>query len=145
MKASAAAREIINKIYPIVYRKLPRAPAISKEKVNERQVYILWTLESFAERGEILKIGQLGRLIDLSPSISTRQIKSLEKRKLVKKSISPIDERNKTVQLTQEGIKVLHREKDEREKWFEKILSILSEEERRAFVTIWQKIVRVID
>jgi DNA-binding MarR family transcriptional regulator len=118
---------------------------MSKGRLNERRVDILWTLQWFARKNHKLTIRELGKIIKLSPSIITRQLKSLEKEGFVKKSISSDDERNKIVELTDKGAKVLQKEKNRRKKWFEKALSDLSGKERKAFVGMWQKIVRAIE
>jgi len=143
MQLSEGVEILINEIYPYIYFSLPRLPARPSPNIlSERQFSIVLLLETKLKEGKILTIGEIGEICKLSASDTTRKIKELEKKRLVIRSSLSSDDRFKEVSLTSEGIKVLSIEKENRKRWFAKILESLEEKERTFFINILWKILR---
>jgi len=141
LQASEGARLFLDNIYSQLYFSLPRLPAkSSSQRINERLFSILLLLEQNFKQGKNLTIGEIGQICKLSPSDTTRKIKDLERRGLVKKSNVKSDDRLKEITLTPQGIDFLSSEKDARRFWFERIFKILEEKDRIFLVDIFLKI-----
>jgi len=141
LKSSEAARVFLDKIYPRLYFSLPRLPAKpSGTRLNERLFSILMLLELKSREGQVLTIGDIGEIGKLSASDTTRKIKDLEKRGLVRKSNVKADDRLKEVTLTEQGIQILLAERETRAFWFERFFQALEEEERISIIDIFSRI-----
>ena len=141
MQASEAAQVLLDNIYPRLYFSLPRLPAKSSStRLNERLFSILMLLELKSIEGKMLTIGDIGEIGKLSASDTTRKIKDLEKRGFVSKSNVKSDDRLKEISLTPQGLQVLATEKENRKRWFEQILVLLTENERSFLVNMFLRI-----
>ncbi len=148
MLASQAAEKLIEEIYSTFYFMVPRLPSrLSKKRLSESQFSTLLILINRKKEGEKITPKKIQEKTTYSSPIVTRILDNLEEKKLIERIpySFPTDKRKVEVKITSAGIEALSKEKNERKKRFEEIMSILSGQERRAFVTIWQKIVRVID
>jgi DNA-binding MarR family transcriptional regulator len=140
MLVEEAAERIIQNIYPLLYFALPRAPSrLSPTRLNERQISILCLLEQGS-----LTVGEIGDRIHLALSPTSKMITNLENKGLVKTSRSSSDKRRVDVEVTGEGKERFNAEKEKRKKWFEKILSELSDGERIQLVLLLEKITKAI-
>lgn len=143
MLASKAAEKLIEEIYSTFYFIVPRLPSrLSKKRLSESQFSTLLILINGKKEGEKITPKKIEEKTTYSSPIVTRILDNLEEKKLVERIpySFPTDKRKVEVKITSAGIEALSKEKNQRKRWFEQKLSILSEEERTSFVTILRKI-----
>lgn len=148
MLASQAAEKLIEEIYSTFYFMVPRLPSrLSRKRLSESQFSTLLILINRKNEGEKITPKKIGEKTTYSSPIVTRILDNLEEKKLVERIpySFPTDKRKVEVKISSAGIEALSKEKNQRKRWFEEKLSILSEEERTSFVTILRKIALEID
>ena len=145
MRAPESGGELAEELYSIFHFMLTRLPSqLSKKQLSESEFFTLLILIKGEEERRKTTPKKIAKITLYPSSIVTRILDKLEEKGFIKRIpyFFPADKRKVKVEVTPAGMEAFSEEKNERKKWLEKILSVLSEGERRSFVTSFQKILR---
>jgi DNA-binding MarR family transcriptional regulator len=91
------------------------------------------------------RLGSLAQAFGLDPSTITRQVQSLEAASLVERHTDPKDRRASLLDLTPEGVQLLHATRNRRRERLQEALSDWSEDDHQEFGRLLEKFNSSID
>jgi MarR family transcriptional regulator, lower aerobic nicotinate degradation pathway regulator len=118
-----------------------RATAIFSETLDDPQITpTQWAILAVLERSGALSQNHLGRMASMDPATTQGVILRLLDRQLVERNPDPHDRRRASVRLTPAGKALVERLKPAVVAANERTLAPLTDEERRTFLTLLERI-----